>query len=214
MKISVKDAKGAMPGCTLVTNIDEVNKRPPFTPGTQRLLKGDTIRVNITDESEKKLIWGKDDNLRGAYFVLATLIRGERELPFYHLFPSMLLRNALKKNSAKHSEDAKAPQYANNEGILELLPSQRLTDYMELYIGKDIVVEDVDTTETWVLDFVRIENDKIDLKEEKRPIRDELWIGTNTRFYTFEVTDTEHEDDSVVKGDSTVVTNPTEHIGG
>lgn len=207
-KLNVRDAKAAMPGCTVVTNIEEVNKRPPFVPGTQRLLKGDKIRVNITDE-DGNLLWGKDPTLRNALFVLATLIRGERVLEHYHLFPTMLLRTSLKKLSAKHSEDAKNPDYAHNEGIIEMLPSQRLSDYMQSYVGYELLVADIDSIEVWTLDFSTIERDKIKLEDEKRPLRDDLWIATNSKFYTFEMSELTEPEES----DPTEEADATEQNG-
>ena len=218
-KLSVKDAKSAMPGCTLVTNLDEVNKRPPFMPGVARLIPGDEIRfdVAIEDKDDKPaFVWGQDSTLNDAYFILATLVRGERELENYHLFPSMLLRTMLKKRGAKHSLDSAAPEYLRNKGIIEMLPTQRLTDYMMCYYGKSIVVEDVDEDEdVWVLNFAKIREDKIDLTKEPRPLRDELWTGGKARFYEFSMSEIDAVTPVVAPVvTSTVEASPTPIIGG
>lgn len=213
-KLNVRDAKAAMPGCEFVTDIQEINKKPPFLPGVQRLLKGDKIRLNVAMEDKdgvQMFVWGQDPLLNKAYFVLATLIRGGRVLEHYHLFPSMLLRTMLKKRSAKHSTDAADPQYAHNTGIIEMLPTQRLTDYMLCYFNKEIEVINIDEdVDTWIIDFAKVREDKIDLSKEPRPIRDELWIGTKSRFYDFDVHDLVAETEHI---DETLETDQTEQNG-
>lgn len=155
-----------------------------YTPDSARLMAEDKIVLNVTDE-RGQLIWGKDESFHGAIFVLATLIRGDRELENYHLFPSMLLRSGVKAKGRVHSADSRTPEYAHNEGLPELLPGQSITDYMDELLFHSIEVISTTPEDIWALDFVKIDKNGKTIDDLPRPITDEWWIKSSTKFYIF-----------------------------
>lgn len=173
--------------CTRVKE-EDVAKKALYAPTTARLIEGDVVEMNVVDENGK-LIWGKDSRLNDAYFVLATLKRGNRVLENYHLYPSMLLRAGVEVSQSKHSEDMKEPNWVTNSGLFELLPSQTLVSYMTLYIGYSILTESITPATVWGLDFDKMNKQNKKVADLPKPIIDEWWISTIQKFYTFVLTE-------------------------
>lgn len=189
----IKTAIGAsLGGKSVRIKREDAAEKRIYNPDA-RLMQNDVIALDVTDD-KGAMIWGKDGAFNNAIFVLATLHRGERTLENYHLFPSMLLRSAVKVKSRTHSADLRTPLYAKNEGLEDLLPGQTIVDFVEEMQFHTIEVVSISPETVWTLDFQKIEKNGKKVEELPRPIADEWWVSGETKFYTFEVE--EMEDDA------------------